>query len=90
MDMDTDMDMDMDMDTRILGRSPIFKIVDCDPVNLPISPPHKAKSTPYPSKYLTSNSNQKPGVGPFDAPRRVALGSGWVKNKNYYFLNYGR
>ena len=59
-------------------------------VNLQISPPHQAKSTLSTPIYSTSHSIQEPGVGSFDASRRVALGSGWVKNKNNYFLNYGR
>ena len=32
-------------------------------INLPISPPHKAKSTLSTPLYPTSPSNQKPGVG---------------------------
>ena len=42
-------------------------------VNLPISPPHQAKSTLSTPIYSWSHSIQKPGVGSFDASRRVAL-----------------
>ena len=52
--------------------------------------PGKAKSTLSTPRYPTSHSNQKPGVGSFDASRRVGLGLRWTLNKNNLFLNYGR
>ena len=52
------------------------------PVKPAVRGPGKTKSAPCTPRYPTSHSNQKPGVGSFDAPRRVALGSGWFKNKN--------
>ena len=59
-------------------------------INLPIRGPGKTKSTLSTPRYPTSHSNQKPGVGSFDAPRRVGLGFRWLKNTNNFFLNYSR
>ena len=44
-------------------------------INLPIRGLGKAKSTPSTPLYPTSHSIQKSGVGSFDAPRRVGLGT---------------
>ena len=57
---------------------------------LPIRGLGNAKSTLSTPLYPTSHSIQKPGVGSFDASRRVALGLSWAKHLGNYFLNYGR